>query len=74
MDPPYHGVEETYQGNGTKDTPKIEPTNQPPKPSPKTGKKLQDQSTGSSSQKKKKAQKTPTIYELTYYDMEKNFK
>jgi hypothetical protein len=70
MDPPDNGAEDTNQGNGTEDAPETEPTDQPPQPPPKTGKKRQDQSTGSSAWKKKKAQKTPVIYTLTDDDME----
>ena len=73
MDPPENGEEDTNQGNGTKDAPETEPTEQPPLPPPKTWRKWKDQRTGSAARKKTKDQKTPTVYTLTKDDMEKNF-
>jgi hypothetical protein len=46
------------------DAPETKPIDQPPQPPPKIGKKRKDQSTGSSTRKKTKAQKTPVVYTL----------
>ena len=53
------------------EAPKTIPAYQTTQPTPKTRKKQKDQSIDPSTCKKKRAQKTPSVYTLTNEDMEK---